>query len=425
MQSYGVLFKIVFIGIVGMACFIASVLVFGLVNERQTRHDDVQTDIGRTWGVPQTVVGPMLVFTKPPRKDSTTPVEQYVLPSTLKIESTVIPEVRSRGMYDTVVYTQTLRVSGVFATADVPDAPTRSVPTLVLALSDTRSIETQVALDWNGASVLFEPGLGTQVIDSAGIHARVPFTAATERYPFSFEFTIKGSKEALFVPLGKETEVRVVSPWMTPEFTGAFLPSDRTLDAQGFRATWHVSSYGRNVPQAWDGVHVVGPSALTSTAFGVHFYDGVNLYTQIDRSVKYAILFIVITFTVFFLFDILQHVRVHPVQYLLIGAALALFYLLLLSFAEQIGFLKAYVLATGMITLLVTWYSASVLKEKARALVVGITLTILYTFLYFVLKLEDYALVFGSLLLFALLACVMFLTRRVDWFSVGKSDASA
>ena len=147
---------------------------------------------------------------------------------------------------------------------------------------------------------------------------------------------------------------------------------------------------------------------------------GVDWYDMIFRSVKYAVLFIIITFAVFFLFDVLAKVRVHPIQYLLIGLALALFYVLLLSLAEQVGFIAAYVTATVMISLLVTLYSAFVLRSKQRAVPIAIMLMALYGFLYFVLQLEDYALVFGSLLLFILLGAIMYLTRNIDWYVLGK-----
>jgi inner membrane protein len=397
-------------------------LVLGLVSERQSQYEMAQGEIGRTWGASQTVVGPVLVFTKPPFKDTTTPVEQYVLPRSLKVESVLTPEVRSRGIYDTVVYTETLKVSGVFAKEDMGGVPAISTPTLVVALSDARSIETQVALTWGTATVPFQPGPNARMFTGAGIHALVPYSPATTEYPFSFELTIKGTGEAFFVPVGGETEVTVTSPWKTPAFTGAFLPSERTLSDTGFNATWHVSSFGRNYPQTWEGADVVSFATLAESAFGVSFFDGVDLYTQLFRSIKYSVLFIVITFTVFFLFEVLQKVRVHPIQYLLIGSALALFYLLLLSLAEQIGFLYAYLLATAMTTLLVVGYSASVLKQKSRALLVGVQLMVLYGYLYFVLKLEDYALLFGALLLFALLASVMYLTRNVDWFTLGRRE---
>lgn len=424
MQS-SVTVKLFVIGVIGAACLVASLLVLGLVSERQVRHDEVQNEIGQMWGAPQTVLGPVLVFTKPPLKDSTTPVEQYVLPRSLKIESALEPEVRSRGIFDTVVYTQKLKVSGVFATADMGGTiPLRSTPTLVVSLSDTRSIETQVSLKWNGITVPFDPGPNARLFDGAGIHASVPYLASVAEYPFSFELTIKGTKEALFVPVGKETEIIATSPWQTPTFTGAFLPSERSVDDDGFTATWRVASFGRNYPQTWEGKDAVSFFALTESAFGINFFEGVDLYTQLERSVKYAILFIVITFTVFFMFEVMQRVRVHPIQYLLIGSALALFYLLLLSLAEQIGFLYAYIIATVLTTALITGYSASVLKQKSRALLVGVTLGALYAYLYFILKLEDYALLFGALLLFVLLATVMFLTRNIDWFLVSKGEGT-
>ncbi len=409
----------IIIGIVAGMCLVASLLVLGLVSERQTLHEEARGEVSATWGAPQTFLGPVLVFTKPPLKDTTTPVEQYVLPRSLKVESVLTPEVRSRGIYDTVVYTETLKVSGVFTTEDIGGVPPLSTPTLAVSMSDTRSIETQVSLMWNGVEVPFSPGPNVRLFDGAGIHAMVPYTALTREYPFSFELTVKGTGEALFVPVGKETEVAITSPWKTPAFTGAFLPSERTMRDDGFNASWQVASFGRSYPQAWDGDSVM-LSSLYESAFGVDLFEGVDLYTELYRSIKYAVLFIVITFTVFFLFEVLQSVRVHPIQYLLIGSALALFYLLLLSLAEQIGFLHAYLLATVMTTLLITGYSASVLKQKSRALLVGVKLLALYGYLYFVLQMEDYALLFGALLLFALLASVMFLTRSVDWFSMAK-----
>ena len=411
--------RLVAIAFVAGLCLVASMLVYGLVSDRESSYREAQEEVSATWGAPQIVVGPLLVVTLPPVKDSTVPVERYILPRSLYIESTLVPEVRSRGIYRTVVYTERLTVRGMFATEDIGDLPPSTAPTMVLALGDSRSIESPVSLTWNGAIVPFEPGPTARLFDGAGIHAPVPFDAKVKEHPFAFELVIKGTGEALFVPVGKETEVLASSPWQTPAFMGAFLPSERNVSEEGFTATWHVSSFGSNYPQVWEGDAVLFAS-LADSAFGVSFFDGVDLYTQLFRAIKYAVLFIVITFTVFFLFEVLQNVRVHPIQYLLIGSALALFYLLLLSLAEQIGFAYAYMLAAGMTTLLVTGYSASVLKQKSRAFLVGVKLLALYGYLYFVLQMEDYALLFGSLLLFALLASVMFLTRKVDWFGVGK-----
>lgn len=413
-------FRFIAIAFVAGACLIASVLVSGIIAERNTAYREAQDDISATWGAPQTMLGPLLVFTLPPPKNTTTPVERYVLPHSLVIESTLTPEVRNRGIYHTVVYMETLKVRGTFATEDAGILPVSSSPNLVLSLTDSRGIETNIPLTWNGADIPFEPGPTGSMFDSAGIHATVPFSNKNKEYTFSFELAIKGASEALFTPVGKETEVRATSPWNTPAFTGAFLPSERTVSDSGFSATWRVSSFGRNYPQMWEG-DAVSMLSLQESTFGVHMYEGVDLYTQLSRSIKYAMLFIVITFTVLFLFEVLQTVRVHPIHYLLIGSAIALFYLLLLSFAEHIGFLYAYLIATTMITVLITSYSASVLKRKSRSLFVGGVLLLLYGYLYFILQLEDYALLFGALLLFILLATVMFLTRNVDWFHIEKN----
>lgn len=421
MYSHHITFKLVAISIVAAVCLLASALVLGLVAERKSLHEEAQSEIGQTWGASQTVVGPVLVFTQPSQSDTAVPLEQYVLPQSLKVDTILMPEVRSRGIYDTVVYTEKLKVSGVFNLDTIDEQLLASTLTFSVALSDARSIEAQISLDWNGASVPFNPGPGARMFEGAGIHAEVPYSPAIVEYPFSFELTIKGTGDAQFVPVGGETEVTITSPWKTPSFIGAFLPADRTISDTGFSAVWNVSSFGRNYPQVWREGDVTF-SALNDSAFGVRFVDGVDLYTQMFRSIKYAVLFILITFILFFLFEVLQKVRVHPIQYLLIGSALALFYLLLLSLAEQIGFLYAYVLATGMITLLITSYSASVLKQKAGVLLVGMKLILLYGYLYFVLQMEEYALLFGALLLFALLASVMFLTRTIDWFSMAKPE---
>jgi inner membrane protein len=418
MGSETVVRKLIGIGIITVLCYIASLMVLGLVQERQQRHDTVAEEISATWGAAQTITGPILVFTIPPATAKDVARTRYVLPNTLKIESTLAPEVRSRGIYDTIVYTEKVRMSGTFRTSDAEGAlPLRATPLLAVGLSDTRSIEKQVTLTWNGDVQPFAPGSGTTLLEGAGIHAQVPYLSTVSEYPFSFEFEIQGARSALFVPVGKETEVVASSTFGTPEFTGAFLPQERTVTKDGFTASWKVSSFGRTYPQTWEGGSVVSLTDFTNSAFGINFYPGVDLYTQLERSVKYAIIFIVVTFTVFFLFETLSAVRVHPIQYLLVGAALALFYLLLVSFAEHVGFVRAYALATTLITVLVSGYSASVLKQRGRALLIAVQLLVLYAYLYFVLKLEDYALLFGSVLLFVLLAGVMFLTRRIDWFA--------
>ena len=289
---------------------------------------------------------------------------------------------------------------------------------------ETHLLQKQLSLSWNMNDTPFYPGTTVDFFQGSGVHAFVPLSKSATEYPFSFEVEVRGSDRALFVPVGSETVVRASSVWDSPEFVGAYLPTERTVTQEGFEATWNVSSFGRSYPQHWQSDGGVNIDMLMNSQFGVGLYEGVGRYTQVFRSVKYAVLFILITFTAFFLFETLTKIRLHPVQYLLIGASLALFYLLLLSLTEHIGFLYSYMLATVLTIVLITTYSMSILKERARAGYVAMLLCVLYGFMYVVLKLEDYALLFGSALIFLLIAGVMYLTRNIDWFTSSVSTTS-
>lgn len=408
--------KLMAIGIIGFICLVASLFVFGLVAERENRHTEVKDEIGQTWGAPQVFIGPMLVV----KKSTETENDRYLLPSTLTILSTVEPEIRRRGIFETVVYSEHLKVSGTFSESDIALLKGSKSATLVVSLSDTRSIEKQIFLNWNDVDTPFNPGVNASLLQESGIHTGVTLGAGA--HSFSFGLTLHGSEKVMFAPVGRENEVRLSSPWDTPAFTGTFLPSERQISSDAFNATWKVSSFGRNYPQSFENDGTVAFHTLESSAFGVSLDEGVDLYTQVSRSIKYAILFITITFVVFFLFEVLSNVRLHAIQYLLIGLVLALFYLLLLSLSEHIGFLKAYIVATTMTSLLISTYSSKVLGKGSRGLGIFVLLTLLYGYLYFTLNLEDHALLFGSLLLFMLLGGVMYLTRNIEWSALSKNS---
>jgi len=416
MNQDSVSIRLIAIAVIGGACFVASLLVLALTDERQNRFEEAREEIASKWGERQVITGPVIVADI----GGEVPTHAYVLPENVKIESALLPETRSRGIFDVVVYTSNIKISGEFATDEIARAGAQSGTTVFsLPITDTRGVERQFELTWAGAKYAFEPGPGAGFREGSGLHAAVPVNVNSGKIPFSLEFQIKGSEGISFAPVGKETVLLMSSPWQSPKFTGTFLPSQREVNASGFQAEWRLSSFGRSFPQTWKGDEV-SRAQLTASTFGADLITGVDSYDMIFRSVKYAVLFIIITFAVFFLFDVLAKVRVHPIQYLLIGLALALFYVLLLSLAEQVGFIAAYVTATVMISLLVTLYSAFVLRSKQRAVPIAIMLMALYGFLYFVLQLEDYALVFGSLLLFILLGAIMYLTRNIDWYVLGK-----
>jgi inner membrane protein len=206
------------------------------------------------------------------------------------------------------------------------------------------------------------------------------------------------------------------SKWRSPSFTGNFLPEKREITSDGFRAEWSVSQLNRNFPQSWSGETY----AIDNSAFGVKLYSPVDQYQKVTRAVKYAILFIVLTFMAFFLTEIFTGVLIHPIQYTLIGLAIILFYVILLSLSEHIPFLSSYAIASAGVIFLISAYAKSVLKGKRSAVIIGTILLGLYLFLYVTLQLEDFALLLGSVGLFAILAVVMYLTRRINWFDIGK-----
>ncbi|RJQ36336.1 cell envelope integrity protein CreD [Candidatus Parcubacteria bacterium] len=417
MNQDGISLKLLAIAVIAGACFVASLLALALVEERRDRLSDARREIASQWGQRQVITGPMVVA----ETEEETPTRTYILPENTRIEATMLPETRSRGIFDVVVYSSAVKISGEFSAAELARGRSGTA-VFSLPITDTRGIEEELTLTWAGANYAFEPGPGAGFQEGSGLHAAVPVDANAGTIPFSLAFQIKGSEGISFTPVGKETIVVMSSPWQSPKFTGTFLPSQRDVNASGFQAEWRLSSFGRSFPQTWRGDEV-SAAQLSASTFGVDLYPGVDAYDMIFRSVKYAVLFIIITFAVFFLFDVLARVRVHPIQYLLIGSALALFYILLLSLAEQIGFIAAYITATAMITLLVSLYSAFVLRSKRRAVPIAVMLVALYGYLYFVLQLEDYALLFGSLLLFMLLGGIMYLTRDIDWYALGKKPA--
>lgn len=231
---------------------------------------------------------------------------------------------------------------------------------------------------------------------------------------------IKGSQGFRIAPVGKESKVNMTSSWLSPGFEGNVLPQDHSVTEQGFSAHWTASPYSRKVdPEKYQGDLSVLAQDLADSSFGVDLVMPVDTYQQVTRSVKYGVLFVLFSFLVFFLFEVIQKLRVHPFQYLLVGGGLSIFYLLLLSFAERISFGLAYVIASVATIALISLYSASTLKSARRGLLMAALLTLLYIFLYLLLSATDYTLIIGSVSLFIALAAVMYVTRKIDWYQTG------
>lgn len=429
-----VLSKVFLAGAMALVLLAPLRMIQSVIDDRSQRRESAIAEVSEKWGRSQALIGPILtvpyrvLFREKDGEVRTRKERAQFLPETLVLAGVVQPEVRRRGIFDVVLYGLELSMSGTFS----PDLETLGVPAadvlwdeafVTFGISDTRGIKEQLRLSWDGAELPMKPSAGGAAVVDAGIHAPLP-PLLSSRSPHRFALTLRlqGSESLTFAPLGVETRVDLRSPWSHPSFAGAFLPESRDVSPRGFTARWRVSHFGRNTPQHWrsEGLDLAAlKSALASSSFGVLFFQPADHYQQATRSVKYAVLFVGLTFGAFFLFEVLAGLRLHPLHYLLVGFALALFYLLLVSLSEQIGFGAAYAAAAAATVALVSAYSARILARSRRALVIGGLLAALYGYLYVLLRVEDFALLLGSLALFALLSLTMYVTRNVDWWSAG------
>jgi inner membrane protein len=430
--------KVLAIVMLIVAFLLPVFLVYDVIGEREERYRSVVAEIGNSWGRPQQVTGPVLVvpFRVPAerRTDGTQPppVERplYILPDQYRINAAAVPETRKRGLFEAVVYTATLDLSGQFL---IGDAATLAGPEatidwasafLYVGVADPRSIREGAALRWGTQDLPFQPGAPGELgqVLGAGMTLRVPgLSAASAQTPIPFSTTLRlnGSERIDFLPLGRSNQVTASSPWPDPSFDGAFLPVRSSIGPQGFTADWELSYFGRGYPQAWVGGDGSYLSAMSGSSFGVRFFQPVSAYQQTERSAKYGMLFIVFTFTLFFLFETVARLRIHVFQYALVGLSLCLFYLLLLSLAEQVGFAAAYALGAAAVVVQIVLYCRPVLGTWKRSLVLGALLAILYGILYALMQLEDLALLLGSIGLFLALSAVMITTRKIDWYAAG------
>ena len=283
---------------------------------------------------------------------------------------------------------------------------------VLFGISDLRGIQNQIAISLNNQKFDVEPGLKYPAYAVSGFTSHVKLDPEIKEYRLNLDLDLSGSENLYFSPVGKTTNVNLSSPWPAPSFTGNFLPDDDTVDKNGFTANWTILDLNRNFPQVWNNqsYHV------EDAAFGVNLLFPVDEYQKSMRSAKYAFMFIALTFLIYLFVEIINKKRIHPVQYLLVSFALLLFYTLLLSLSEQIGFNLAYLISAISIIALITVYSHSIFKSGRLTRIVGISLTALYAFLFTILQLEDFALLFGSIGLFIILGFVMYLSKRINWY---------
>jgi inner membrane protein len=429
--------KVVVIGIIALGLMIPLTMVWTLVAERSSRRSEVVSEVTASVGKAQTVGGIVLGVpydvVQPAANGTTTLATRmaYVHPEQLTIDAALTPEIRRRTHYDVVVYRTTVRLTGTLAPPDFSRLGASATAVhwdraaTTVEITDLRGTVAVSPLRFGDRTVTLEPTPDTGAVFAPGVRGPTPLTGPEHApIPFAITITLAGSDGLRFLPAGKATEVKLTSPWPNPGFGGAFLPATQSISGAGFTAAWQVSYLARTFPHAWLACNTDRASLLANrlnSTFGVTLVTGVDHYQKTERALKYGLLFVLLTFTVFLLWELRRNLRLHPVQYLLIGAALIVFYLLLLSISEHLAFSVAYGIAAAATVALVAAYSASVLAAGLRgALAIGAWLAGLYGVLYVLLVLEDLALLVGSVFVFAVLAAVMFLTRRIDWGGWGS-----
>ena len=425
---------------------IPLLMIDGIIDDRQQLRDGVLEDIARSSSYSQQLSGPVMVvpYRKVVRTWKTNEKTNqryeelgeergrlYFLPERFELDGQVQTELRARGIYQARLFHADNRINGHFSLPaqlgikeDFADYQF-DAPFLAVGISDIRGIENALKLELDGQRLDFVPGTQVGWLGE-GVRVMLPTldTRNATELTFGFDLRLQGTGSLQVLPVGKASRVSLAANWPHPSFIGNFLPGKREISDQGFSADWQTSFFSTNLQEAMNRC-VMGNDceAFNGRSFGVSFIDPVDQYLKSDRAIKYALLFIVLTFAGFFLFEVLKSLAVHPVQYALVGVALAFFYLLLLSLSEHIDFALAYLLSASGCVLLIGFYVCHVLHSVRHGLSFSAGLAALYGLLYGLLSAEDYALLMGSLLLFGLLGVFMVLTRKLDWYGIGQKPA--
>jgi len=426
MNSYSV--KMIIVSGLAIMLLIPSFLIQDVIQERIRLSEKVKKELYAQWGGKQVVAGPVLnvpfTVTEPEDNNKTTNERHGVahfLPETLKTEGVLIPETRKRGIYEVVVYEGKLKLNGTFTKPDITQLELQNAQYnwdaayFTIGVSDMRGIKNLPELAINGQKCKVEPGVADTDLFQSGITIKAGSIDLKQSLNFEIELVLNGSEDLSVEALGKTSGVAIKSDWAQPSFTGGFLPVNRQVTEKGFTADWLVTHLNRNFPQQW-----VDRKYNTHEAkLGVELLLPVDDYQKSMRSVKYAILFIALNFIIFLFFEIKSKTRIHPFQYSLVAFALLIFYALLTSIAEQIGFNLAYLISALAVTLLISWYAFTMLRNPRMVAWVTLLQTGLYLFLFAILQLQDYALLAGSVGLFVILAIVMRASQQIKWYSEG------
>ena len=423
-RSDSALWKGAVISILILALLLPVGYIKILVTERSERHNQVIEEISRQWAGEQMISGPVLMvpYYETIQKDGRTVTHKanaYFIADKLEVNSAIQPEVRKRSLYKVQLMKSEVTIKGTFAALNVEalglstDKLLWNEARLIVGLNDTKGLNKEVQLDWGAQKLVMQPTVPENSLCTSGLSVPVTLSPAGT-VAFTISMNVRSSRYLYFSPMGGSTDVALNSTWTAPSFVG--MPDTAEVNGKGFKAHWSLSQASRAYARQWK----QSVPNLGNNTIGVGFANADEGYIKTDRVIKYAILFIALTFAVFFLIEVLQKIRIHPLQYGLVGIALCVFYTLLLSISEYTGFDTAYIIASLATVLLIGMYVWSIFRKSAVALSFTLGLAALYAYIYFLIQLEEMSLIFGSIALFLVVAAIMFFTRKVNWYQLNK-----
>ncbi len=440
-----VLIKVIIIGGLILVLMVPSLMINALVSERSSRKMQVTNEVSSKWGQLQTITGPYIEipYLEEVKLNDKQPIQMvdhilYYFPDALETSGSLTPVVKKRSIYKVILYESNLEIHGSFKYPDLTalhiaaDKILWDRATVHLSITDLSGISAQVNFETDDTIIPMTAATPLGINLTNGLMCHLPGVVAKhEKLDFRIKLNLKGSNGIFFSPVAGKNTLNISSSWPSPKFEGTFLPDTSTISDKGFNASWTILDINRQIAQQWTDANPQSfqnvsvyryddPTGYESSApktpvFGVELLDTVDQYTKIERTVKYAFLLITLTFAVYFFCEVLKKQKVHPMQYGLVGAALVIFFILLLSLSEYLGFDAAYLIASFSTITLISLYSRSIFSVKKFAGLVACMLILLFGFIYTILQLEDFALLAGSIALFGIIALIMYLTRKVNW----------
>ncbi|WP_343321352.1 cell envelope integrity protein CreD [Sphingobacterium multivorum] len=466
--SNSTVLKLFVIFFLSLILLIPLSLISDLIEERKNREQEVSGGIALNWGKEQVISSPVLAI--PYRETISLSTEKaeksnlreelkwiFILPKTSNITTDITPQHLSRGIYNAVVYNSSITLDGSFDKISLEklDIPHEQIDwkgsKLIFGIQDFKGLGKRPSLNWDGNELTFDPDFNTLKLFTQNLVCPVPLDPQKTDNRFKIKLSLKGSKSLNFLPLGDQTNIQAKGNWANPSFTGAFLPGKRNTETSNFSASWEIPSFSRKLPQQWtsdarpifqfdnnlengnEGNKQKAAQTVSTTIASannlldnadmitINFLPDINNYQKTTRVAKYGILVIILTFTSLLFTEVIKKKRIHIIQYILIGAAMVLFYTLLLALSEHIGFNLAYLTASVATVMLIGSFIKSITKDQKSALLLSSILALFYLFIYILMQLRDYSLIAGTIGIFIILAILMRVSTKINWYQFDNS----